>query len=492
MPSPLFVFRRAPGRACLSLALVASVVSVAGCGGITCPEPLAEVDGFCEMVDPSTTIPDGGPNPDPKPFDERCDGIDNDGDDAVDESWPELGQPCGETRGECAPGAYVCAADGLGVVCTGGVGPLAELCDGKDNDCDGTIDNGPAETCDGRDNDCNGLVDEGVWSVKREPFDDHTSVAAIDGGFVVTRLVADRVRIETYDIGGNRTAQHDDLQNPISDTVFLESDVSGGRLLVALGKHRFAVLEARIDDALVPIISGVHMLHDDWDQGIDWGIYTPPYNPRVVASPGRFVGHRDLITFALSPFDGDLAALRIAPTAARGVPPEAYFDVAGSFVVWEQSDNVRAGWLLDDGAFLAEIDVSRGDNPTIGLRSGGPGVAFLKDGRVTLSELGGVTLQCREGGYCNATIDADPIAAQATTAMGLAFDETSDTWVIAAGEQLLVVGRRDGEPVVKQAEQSSLSAQSPRRIDVAMSGGTAAVVQSAESGESILTFLGCL
>ena len=35
-----------------------------------------------------------------------------------------------------------------------------EVCDGKDNDCDGIIDNGPAETCDWIDNDCDGLVDE--------------------------------------------------------------------------------------------------------------------------------------------------------------------------------------------------------------------------------------------------------------------------------------------------------------------------------------------
>ena len=42
------------------------------------------------------------------------------------------------------------------------VGPVAEVCDGKDNDCDGTPDNGPDEVCDGEDNDCDGLIDEGA------------------------------------------------------------------------------------------------------------------------------------------------------------------------------------------------------------------------------------------------------------------------------------------------------------------------------------------
>jgi hypothetical protein len=46
--------------------------------------------------------------------------------------------------GECArTGQYVCKADGSGTECSATPGtPTAEICDGKDNDCDGQIDEG--------------------------------------------------------------------------------------------------------------------------------------------------------------------------------------------------------------------------------------------------------------------------------------------------------------------------------------------------------------
>jgi MYXO-CTERM domain-containing protein len=80
-----------------------------------------------------------------------CDGLDNNCNGIVDEggSMPCGGNPDGDPdEGECRPGLAMCksdaAAPGAPVYdtdnCVGDVKPAAEICDGKDNDCDGAID----------------------------------------------------------------------------------------------------------------------------------------------------------------------------------------------------------------------------------------------------------------------------------------------------------------------------------------------------------------
>jgi len=143
------------------------------------------------------------------PSEEVCDGIDNDCSAGIDDNFPEQHQLCGFVEGAdygvglCSPGVMKCDSGRL--YCDGHVGPAEEVCDGLDNNCNGSVDEGIAnstaivcyegpggtmavgecragvryctdggfdgpcdgqvlpagELCDNLDNDCDGEVDEG-------------------------------------------------------------------------------------------------------------------------------------------------------------------------------------------------------------------------------------------------------------------------------------------------------------------------------------------
>ncbi|MDF1566090.1 MAG: MopE-related protein [Deltaproteobacteria bacterium] len=197
-----------------------------GCvsGSGVCAQPGIKV---CDTGNPAgPTVCSATPG---APTAEVCDDLDNDCDGSTDEiSWANKGTSCSTGQGICeAAGILICnTANPAGpTVCSANAGlPGTELCNGLDDDCDGSVDDGlaapdcveqdgvckgsvqscggslgwractgpeygtdyqPTElSCDGLDNDCDGLEDNGLPS---QPCANQTGVcggamAACSGG----------------------------------------------------------------------------------------------------------------------------------------------------------------------------------------------------------------------------------------------------------------------------------------------------------------------
>jgi hypothetical protein len=315
---------------------------------------------------------------------ETCNGLDDDCNGVVDNGNPGGGAACSTGQlGICAAGLTACTAGSL--ACNRTQGPATETCNGLDDDCNGTVDNGNpgggvscstgqsgicsagttacvtgavacnrnqspiAEVCDGLDNNCNGAADDGVscaaitatdttWKQTQSPaagwqnvgFDDSTWLAAVDEGQVPVApwgAVAVPAGSLAHWIWSYDSRSGDDTQTVYFRKAFVPNAAS-------------MTLTITADNSFTAYVNGVQVGAGN--------SYPTAYTFPVTVTPGVTNVIAVVAVNAGGP-GGLIADIRNADSASALV----------STTAWKQIQNAPAGWQaygFVDSSWLAAVD----------------------------------------------------------------------------------------------------------------------------------------
>ncbi|MFO0746273.1 MAG: HYR domain-containing protein [Myxococcota bacterium] len=320
----------------------------------------------CDEAGTGTTCQETGPG-----ATETCNGQDDDCDGQTDEGYAGLGQPCdGNDSDACLNGTNICAPNGQGIVCLELGAPKVETCNAQDDDCDGQTDEGfglggpctvgigectrtgllvcseagatqcsvvpgpiANEICDGKDNDCDGQTDDGVVAGTSACVDLETEIT--DGPPPVT---ASTTAVFTY--VNPLYPPHTTFQCSLDGGPWVECD-DGTTTYTGLSvtAHTLLVRATRGDGAVDPTPAFYSWLIDQTvpDTLILAGPGSPSQNPDGTFVFGATVPNPDFYRCVIDP----AAALLDPETGCPALDSEAYATCPATFAFTGLADGTH-------------------------------------------------------------------------------------------------------------------------------------------------------